>query len=72
MAHGATQEAVNNTDLKKIKIIISSDAVLDSYSREVYSYISLNNNLMKENQSLENHLSLIGPLLMNCIIKIED
>ncbi len=72
LAHGATQEAVNNTDLKKIKIIIPSDAVLDSYSREVYLYISLNNNLMEENQSLENHLSLIGPLLMNCIIKIED
>ena len=72
LAHGATQEAVNNTDLKKIKIIIPSDAVLDSYSREVYPYISLNNNLMKENQSLENHLSLIGPLLMNYIIKIED
>ena len=72
LAHGATQEAVNNDDLAGINLIIPSERVLSLYherTKGIYSQISKN---ICENQELTRLRDWLLPMLMNGQATIED
>lgn len=65
LAHGATQEAVNNDDLTGIALVIPPTDILDLYherTRGIYSQISKN---ICENQELTQLRDWLLPMLMN-------
>ena len=72
LAHGATQEAVNNDDLDNICIVIPSERILSAYhdvTQSIYSQISKN---ICENQELTKLRDLLLPMLMNGQATISD
>lgn len=72
LAHGATQEAVNNDDLAGIHIVIPDDKTLQNYHRitqPIYSQISKN---ICENQELVKIRDWLLPMLMNDQATISD
>lgn len=72
LAHGATQEAVNNDDLAGIHIVIPDDKTLQNYHRitqPIYSQISKN---ICENQELVKIRDWLLPMLMNGQATISD
>lgn len=72
LAHGATQEAVNNDDLAGVNIIVPSDAVLHAYheiTQPIYAQISKN---ICENQELVKLRDWLLPMLMNGQATIGD
>ena len=65
LAHGATQEAVNNDDLKKIYILVPNDRTLYFYhqtTQPIYAQISKN---ICENKDLEQYREWILTALIN-------
>jgi len=72
LAHGATQEAVNNDDLAGVHIIIPEDTVLCAYhetTQAIYAQISKN---VCENQELVKLRDWLLPMLMNGQATIND
>ena len=72
LAHGATQEAVNNDDLAGVHIIIPEDTVLRAYhetTQAIYAQISKN---VCENQELVKLRNWLLPMLMNGQATISD
>ena len=72
LAHGATQEAVNNDDLAGIALVIPSDRVLAEYhklTKGIYAQISHN---ICENQELIRLRDWLLPMLMNGQATISD
>ena len=72
LAHGATQEAVNNDDLSGVHIIIPEDTVLRAYhetTQAIYAQISKN---ICENQELVKLRDWLLPMLMNGQATISD
>ena len=72
LAHGATQEAVNNDDLAGVHIIIPEDTVLRAYhetTQAIYAQISKN---ICENQELFKLRDWLLPMLMNGQATISD
>lgn len=72
LAHGATQEAINNDDLANIYFVIPDHVVLDKYhkvAQKLYSQIS--NNII-ENKELTKLKDCLLPMLMNGQVIIED
>ena len=72
LAHGATQEAVNNGDLDNIIIVVPSKRVLSMYhdrAKPLYSQISKN---ICENQDLMKLRDWLLPMLMNGQATIVD
>ena len=72
LAHGATQEAINNDDLTGVHIIVPSDAVLHAYheiTQPIYAQISKN---ICENQELIKLRDWLLPMLMNGQATIEQ
>ncbi len=72
LAHGATQEAVNNEDLAGVHIIIPDEDILQAYhklTQPIYSQISKN---ICENQELVKLRDWLLPMLMNGQATIED
>ena len=72
LAHGATQEAINNDDLAGVHIIVPSDAVLHAYheiTQPIYAQISKN---ICENQELVKLRDWLLPMLMNGQATISD
>lgn len=72
LAHGATQEAINNDDLAGVHIIIPSDDVLHAYheiTQPIYAQISKN---ICENQELVKLRDWLLPMLMNGQATISD
>ena len=72
LAHGATQEAVNNDDLAGVHIIIPEDTVLRAYhetTQAIYAQISKN---VCENQELVKLRDWLLPMLMNGQAPISD
>lgn len=65
MAHGATQQAVNNEDLKNIPLLVPSDEVLQKYSKIVLPIFKKMNEIQLENQKLMALRDNLLPLLMN-------
>ena len=72
LAHGATQEAVNNDDLAGVHIIIPEAIVLRAYheaTQAIYAQISKN---ICENQELVKLRDWLLPMLMNGQATISD
>lgn len=72
LAHGATQEAVNNDDLENISILIPSENIINKYhdiTQPLYAQISKN---ICENQHLTKLRDWLLPMLMNGQATIED
>ncbi|MFG6382689.1 MAG: restriction endonuclease subunit S [Lachnospiraceae bacterium] len=72
LAHGATQEAVNNDDLAGVYIVIPKDSVLQAYhniTQPIYAQISKN---ICENQELTKLHDWLLPMLMNGQATISD
>ena len=72
LAHGATQEAVNNDDLAGVHIVIPDANILQAYhevTQPIYSQISKN---ICENQELVKLRDWLLPMLMNGQAAISD
>jgi type I restriction enzyme S subunit len=72
LAHGATQEAVNNDDLTGISLVIPSDRILCLYHERtagIYAQISKN---ICENQELAKIRNWLLPMLMNGQVIVTD
>ena len=72
LAHGATQEAVNNDDLSNIRIIVPDDKTLNRYhetTKSIFAKMSMN---ICENQRLIRLRDWLLPMLMNGQITITD
>lgn len=72
LAHGATQEAVNNDDLAGIALVIPSDEVLRLYherTKGIYTQMSKN---ICENQELIRLRDWLLPMLMNGQATVSD
>lgn len=64
-SHGATQQAINNEDLKKIYILIPPKHILDRYSKITNNLIQKRYNLMIMNKKLEKERDNLMNYLMN-------
>ena len=72
LAHGATQEAVNNNDITKIPFVIPSAKILRLFHEKtqcIYSQISKN---ICENQELTKLRDWLLPMLMNGQATLSD
>lgn len=65
LAHGATQQAINNTDLKYIRIVTPSDKVLNEFHEGTKNIYSLISQKKMENMELVSMRDFLLPLLMN-------
>ena len=70
LAHGATQESVNNDDLNSIPIIVPTMDILDKYKSVVGPLFEKMNQIMLENQGLSTLRNELLPLLMNGQVSI--
>ena len=72
LAHGATQEAVNNDDMESIAFVIPSDEILEQYhaaTKGMFAQISKN---ICENRELIKVRDWLLPMLMNGQATIAD
>lgn len=65
LAHGATQEAVNNADLEFIFIAVPSIKILKNYHTTVKNMFAKNSKLIMENQQLIDLKEWLLPMLIN-------
>ena len=65
LSHGATQEGVNNKDLKNIKFAVPTNNVLKRFSNIVLPLLERKFSIIKENQELTSLRDFLLPLLMN-------
>ena len=72
LAHGATQEAINNEDLKAIKLIVPDKRVLKLFENYTRAIIQNELDVMHESQRLKSLKEFILPLLMNGQINVDD
>ena len=72
LAHGATQEAVNNDDLAGIALVVPSDDVLQLYhERTIGIYTQMSKNIC-ENKELNRLRDWLLPMLMNGQVTVGD
>ena len=64
-SHGATQEAINNDDLKKIYIIVPPKHILEKFSAITYTLIRKRFELLIFNKNLEQERNNLMNYLMN-------
>lgn len=72
LAHGATQEAVNNDDLCNIFLLKPSDDILQLYHKQTSSIFSQISTNICENQKLSALRDWLLPMLMNGQLSIMD
>ena len=72
LAHGATQEAVNNEDINFIKILIPKDNILESFNKIIKPLLQKKLDNKKENQELISLRDYLLPLLMNGQVGFKD
>ena len=72
LSHGATQEAINNDDLKHINLVIPSKDVLERYDKITENILKEKDNIIHENQRLNELKEYLLPLLMNGQINVDD
>ena len=65
LSHGATQESVNNEDLKNIKFVVPSMRVLKHFSSIVLPILEKKFSIIKEIQELTSLRDFLLPLFMN-------
>ena len=72
LSHGATQESVNNEDLKNIKFAVPTQEILKRFAEIVNPIIEKKFQIIKENQELVSLRDFLLPLLMNGQEKFKD
>lgn len=72
LAHGATQEAVNNEDIKSIKLLEPSLKILKLFDSQTIDILKQQMNIFKENQKLTELKDFLLPMLMNGQINVDD
>jgi type I restriction enzyme S subunit len=72
LSHGATQESVNNEDLKNIKFAVPTQEILKRFAEIVNPIIEKKFQIIKENQELVSLRDFLLPLLMNGQVKFKD
>ena len=65
LAHGATQKAVNASDIENILLIIPTLDTLKQFNDKVYSLLEMKLEIIKQNQELISLRDFLLPLLMN-------
>ena len=64
-SHGATQQAINNEDLKKIYILIPPEEILQKFDQLIYNLIQKRFDLMIFNKKLEDERDVLLKYLMS-------
>ena len=72
LAHGATQEAINNEDLKAINLLVPEKQVLELFENSTKTIIQNELDIVRENQRLNSLKEYLLPLLMNGQINVDD
>ena len=72
LSHGATQQGVNNDDLKNIMFPVPDIETLKKFNKIVYPILEKKFSLIKENQELESLRNFLLPLLMNGQVTFKD
>lgn len=72
LAHGATQEAVNNEDMLSIRLLIPDDTTLSKYHETTKAIFSQNSKNICENRQLIQLRDWLLPMLMNGQATIAD
>ena len=72
LAHGATQESVNDEDLKNIKFVVPNKKVLDKYASIVNPLLEIKFSNFKQNQELASLRDFLLPMLMNGQVTFKD
>lgn len=72
LAHGATQEAVNNEDMLSIRLLIPDDTTLSKYHETTKAIFSQNSKNICENRQLIQLRDWLLPMLMNGQATITD
>ncbi len=70
LAYGATQESVNNDDLKSIKFVIPGKRELQMFAKVVNPILETKFSLLEENQQLASLRDFLLPMLMNGQVKV--
>ena len=65
LSHGATQEGVNNEDLKNIKYVVPSNKILIEFNKICMPTLERKFSIIKENQELASLRDFLLPMLMN-------
>lgn len=65
LAHGATQEAVKNDDLKYIKMVIPPKDILKAFNKTILPMLEQMNRNINENQELIKLRDFLLPMLIN-------
>lgn len=65
LSHGATQEAVNNDDLKFVRFVVPTEKILQDYSYKTTPLLEKKFDIIRENQELASLRDFLLPLLMN-------
>lgn len=71
-AHGATQQAVNNTDLQSIALLVPSKDVVMQYHQLTSKMFEMMSSNKIENERLKSLRNFLLPLLMNGQISVAD
>lgn len=72
VAHGATQESVNDDDLKNIKLVVPDGKTLDKFSRIINPILESKFARIEENQQLASLRDFLLPMLMNGQVKVGE
>lgn len=65
LAHGATQKAVNASDIENILLLIPTLDTLKQFNDKVYNLLEMKLEIIKQNQELISLRDFLLPLLMN-------
>ena len=65
LAHGATQKAVNASDIENILLLIPTLDILKQFNDKVYSLLEMKLEIIKQNQELTSLRDFLLPLLIN-------
>lgn len=65
LAHGATQKAVNASDIENILLLIPTLDILKQFNDKVYSLLEMKLEIIKQNQELTSLRDFLLPLFMN-------
>lgn len=72
LSNGATMQAINNSDMKFIKLIIPNKKILEKFSNKTKEIFKMRDKLRIENNNLIELRDLLLPMLMSGQIKIEE
>ena len=72
LSHGATQESVNNTDLKNIRFVVPNANTLSDFAEICNPILEMKFSLIEGNQELTSLRDWILPMLMNGQVKVME